>query len=99
MRVVEKFSQINSSVEISREEHEHCDVCFRAKQTRVPFISSENKANNIFNLIHCDLWGAYREATFCGATCFLTIVVDYSRAMWVYLLKGKMKYLRLLRIF
>ena len=32
-----------------------CDVCFKAKQTREMFYSSDNKAKNCFDLIHCDL--------------------------------------------
>jgi len=37
-----------------------CDVCFRAKQTRSRFSISENKASDLFDLIHCDVWGPYR---------------------------------------
>ncbi|XP_050895027.1 uncharacterized protein LOC127101610 [Lathyrus oleraceus] len=36
-----------------------CEVCFRAKQTREKFPLSQNKASSAFELIHCDLWGAY----------------------------------------
>lgn len=34
-----------------------CDVCFRAKQTRQCFSESLNNAKEMFDLIHCDLWG------------------------------------------
>ena len=37
-----------------------CDVCLRAKQSRDHFPIIENKATDIFELIHCDLWGGYR---------------------------------------
>ncbi|GJT43032.1 retrovirus-related pol polyprotein from transposon TNT 1-94 [Tanacetum coccineum] len=66
-----------------------CDVCLRAKQSRDHFPISENKATDIFELIHCDLWGGYRTLSSCGASYFLTIVDDYSRAVWIYLLKNK----------
>ncbi|KAH9781145.1 retrovirus-related pol polyprotein from transposon RE1 [Citrus sinensis] len=36
---------------------QNCDVCFRAKQCRDKFVLSNNKASDIFELIHCDLWG------------------------------------------
>jgi len=36
---------------------DHCDVCLGAKQTRNKFPLSENKASDMFKLIHCDLWG------------------------------------------
>ncbi|CAJ2632240.1 unnamed protein product [Trifolium pratense] len=66
-----------------------CDVCFRAKQCREEFILSNNKASDIFELIHCDLWGPYRTAALCGAHYFLTIVDDFSRGVWIYLLNDK----------
>ena len=37
-----------------------CDACIHAKQTRMPFPLSNNKASQIFDLVHCDIWGAYR---------------------------------------
>ncbi|CAH9142240.1 unnamed protein product [Cuscuta epithymum] len=40
-------------------------------------------------MIHCDLWGPYKSPSSCGARQFLTIVDDYSRAVWVYLLLDK----------
>jgi hypothetical protein len=66
-----------------------CDICLRAKQSRDNFPVSEKKAATPFHLIHCDLWGPYRNATFCGARYFLTIVDDFSRAVWIYLLIDK----------
>ncbi|KAJ4755428.1 Retroelement pol polyprotein-like [Rhynchospora pubera] len=66
-----------------------CDTCMRAKQTREVFPISLNKALEPFELIHCDIWGAYRVASHCGAHYFLTIVDDFSRAVWVYLMVEK----------
>ena len=66
-----------------------CDICHRAKQTRNSFPLSENTASNLFEMIHCDLWGPYRTTSSCGASYFLTIVDDFSRAIWVTLLVDK----------
>ena len=66
-----------------------CDVCFRAKQTREVFPVSTNKSIECFSLIHCDVWGPYRVPSSCGAVYFLTIVDDFSRAVWTYLLLAK----------
>ena len=66
-----------------------CEVCFRAKQHRDKFPLSDNRATRIFEKVHCDLWGSYRHASSCGARYFFTIVDDYSRAVWVYLLIDK----------
>nr|AAC67205.1 putative retroelement pol polyprotein [Arabidopsis thaliana] len=66
-----------------------CDVCFRAKQTREVFPDSSNKSTDCFSLIHCDVWGPYRVPSSCGAVYFLTIVDDFSRSVWTYLLLAK----------
>ena len=42
----------------------------------------------VFELLHCDLWGPYKT-TSCGSKYFLTILDDYSRAVWIYLLPSK----------
>ena len=56
--------------------NKHCDTCHRAKHKRDSFPLSDNKASDLFELIHCDLWGPYRTAASCGAYYFFTIV-DY----------------------
>lgn len=40
-------------------------------------------------MIHCDVWGPYRVQSSCGTRYFLTIVDDYSRSVWTYLLLEK----------
>ncbi|GKB90804.1 ribonuclease H-like domain-containing protein, partial [Tanacetum coccineum] len=66
-----------------------CETCHRAKQTRKPFPLSDNKSKSIGELVHLDLCGPYRVTSREGYKYFLTIVDDYSRAVWVYLIKSK----------
>ncbi|XP_010420948.1 PREDICTED: uncharacterized protein LOC104706448 [Camelina sativa] len=66
-----------------------CDVCFCAKKTRESFPLSMNKTSTIFELIHIVLWGPYRVPSHSGARYFLTIVDDYSKGVWLYLLPNK----------
>ncbi|XP_013622886.1 PREDICTED: uncharacterized protein LOC106328890 [Brassica oleracea var. oleracea] len=66
-----------------------CGICFKSKQTRGVFSESFNKASVPFELIHVDLWGPYRTKSSCGAVYFLTIVDDFSRAVWIHLLLEK----------
>jgi len=68
-----------------------CDVYFHAKQSRTKFRVSENKAKNLFELVHCDIEGPYRVSSLCGAHYFLTIIDDVSRVVWLYLMKEKSK--------
>ena len=58
-----------------------CDVCLKAKLTRLPFNISENKALKPFDLVHCDIWGAYFVKSFGGASYFLTILGDATRCV------------------
>jgi IS30 family transposase len=87
-----KTTQLVSSCDgsrVSELQNKVCDTCQRAKQTREKFPLNNHKASNTFDLIHCDLWGAYRTPSSCGASYFLTIVDDCSRAVWIFLLVDK----------
>ncbi|KAL2927193.1 Retrovirus-related Pol polyprotein from transposon RE1 [Bienertia sinuspersici] len=66
-----------------------CVVCPMAKQTRDIFPTSDSRASRVFELVHCDLWGPYTTPSSCDAIYFLTLVDDFSRAVWVYLLVTK----------
>ncbi|GKB21958.1 ribonuclease H-like domain-containing protein [Tanacetum coccineum] len=66
-----------------------CDVCQRAKQTRETFPLSDHKSKTLGELVHLDLWGPYRVHNREGCRYFLTIVDDYFRDVWVYLVKTK----------
>lgn len=56
------------------------NVCFYAKQQRKIFSKSQIHTNMCFQLIHMDLRIPYKYKSFNGATYFLTIVDDFSRA-------------------
>ncbi|KAL9233094.1 hypothetical protein vseg_008132 [Gypsophila vaccaria] len=77
----------------------HCDICLRSKQTRSIFSLSNNKAAMLFDLIHCDVWGPYKPNLACGSRYFLSIVDDYSRCVWVFLMKSKAEVPTLLKEF
>ncbi|KAL0366931.1 UNVERIFIED_CONTAM: Retrovirus-related Pol polyprotein from transposon RE2 [Sesamum radiatum] len=66
-----------------------CDICHKAKQSRVPFPVSSSHAAEIFDLVHMDLWGPYKANSISGYTYLLTLVDDHSRCMWIFLLKQR----------
>ncbi|KAG8495219.1 hypothetical protein CXB51_012817 [Gossypium anomalum] len=68
---------------------QNCPVCPLAKQNRLPFPLSNTRAETTFSLLHLDLWGPYRVSTHSGHRYFLTIVDDFTRLTWVYLLRLK----------
>ncbi|GAA0161672.1 hypothetical protein LIER_39276 [Lithospermum erythrorhizon] len=70
-----------------------------AKQCRDSFPISDSRASTAFDLLHCDLWGPNKLPASNGACYFLTIVDDYSRAVWVYLLHAKSDVFTIFRSF
>jgi len=79
--------------------YSHCHVFPLAKQSHAPFPSSNNHANNIFSLIHVDVWGPYLTTNRDRSRLFLTIVDDYSCVMWVFLMQSKGQVLSHLKMF
>ncbi|GJY43264.1 ribonuclease H-like domain-containing protein [Tanacetum coccineum] len=61
----------------------------QAKQTREPFPLSDHTSSKLGDLVHLDLWGPYKVNSFEGFRYFFTVVDDYTRAVWVYLIKSK----------
>ncbi|KAL2933792.1 Retrovirus-related Pol polyprotein from transposon TNT 1-94 [Bienertia sinuspersici] len=88
MKVVRSLLGVDSS-DFNNVCGDNCQVCYMAKQPRDSFPLSNNKATDLFELIHCDIWGPYDVESSNGSHYFLTIVDDYSRATWVYLMVGK----------
>ncbi|KAL2236391.1 UNVERIFIED_CONTAM: Retrovirus-related Pol polyprotein from transposon RE1 [Sesamum indicum] len=79
-----------ATLQISTPHKEHiCNICPLAKQTRIPFCLSTTKIVSCFDLIHVDIWGPYKQATMSGAHYVLTIVDDFSRATWTFLMRHK----------
>ena len=75
-----------------------CSICPKAKLHRQSFLLSNTRANDVFELIHVDIWGAYRCTTYDGYKYFLTIVDDYL-STWVHLMSSKSNAFPLLQSF
>ena len=63
------------------------DVCYRTKQSRLQFHVSHNKAKDLFEIMHYDVWGLYRVPSSCRAHYFLILADDASQEVWLYLMK------------
>lgn len=66
-----------------------CDICELAKHHRVSYLPSENKTTIPFMKIHSDVWGPAKIATPSGYRYFVTFIDEFSRMIWVSLLKNK----------
>ena len=81
------LKQIDSAITL---DHTNvCDICPLAKQRRLPFSVSQSNSNKSFDLIHCDIWGPFGTTSYSGFRYFLTIVDDFTRCTWVYMIKAK----------
>lgn len=67
-----------------------CECCIQGKMARVPFPKKAKKqSENILDLIHTDICGPMQTVTPGGNRYFLTVIDDFSRYSWVYLLQMK----------
>jgi len=67
-----------------------CSVCVTTKLTKKPFTSSTRRATAPLQLVHTDLTGPVRTATFLGGHKYAMIFVDdYSRFTRLYTMKFK----------
>ncbi|KAL2933741.1 Retrovirus-related Pol polyprotein from transposon TNT 1-94, partial [Bienertia sinuspersici] len=66
-----------------------CLTCPLARFTKLPYSVSPRMAKHKFDMVHIDIWGPYRVSTMGNHRFFLTLVDDYSREVWVQLLKTK----------
>ncbi|KAG6676363.1 hypothetical protein I3842_15G147500 [Carya illinoinensis] len=66
-----------------------CEICPLAKQHKLPFTPSETLVFKPFDLIAVDIWGPNQVQSYNGTKYFLTIVDQYTRCTWIYLLQTK----------
>ncbi|KAL2251379.1 UNVERIFIED_CONTAM: Retrovirus-related Pol polyprotein from transposon RE1 [Sesamum indicum] len=76
-----------------------CKICPLAKQHRMPFSLSESCTKSVFELIHMDVWGPYRKHSVNNYEYMLTIVDDFNRSTWTYLMLHKSQTLSKLKQF
>ena len=76
-----------------------CSICPYARQTGLAFKPSSFIAKFAFKLLHLDTWGPYNTPTLNGRHYFLTVVDDFTRATWTFLLRTKAESFQKLSIF
>jgi hypothetical protein len=67
-----------------------CEGCIEGKQHHKPFPSDGGmRATNPLEIVHSDVCGPMRTTSLGGARYFVTYIDNFSRKVWVYLLKSK----------
>lgn len=72
---------------------QHCHMCPQSKQTRI-FFETCLSTNS-----HGPMGGPFHYVTYNGERYFLTIVDDFTRATWVYLMHSKLDTLSMIKNF
>ncbi|KAH9697306.1 hypothetical protein KPL71_023556 [Citrus sinensis] len=68
---------------------EFCEKCVFGKATRLKFNTGKHETKQTLDYIHSDIWGPSQIPSHGGARYFITFIDDYSRKLWVYILKHK----------
>lgn len=73
----------------ANEGYKLCESCQFGKSHSLQFSLSSNRAKTPFELVHSDLGGSSHVETSDGCRYYVLFLDDYSRYMWLYLLKYK----------
>lgn len=66
-----------------------CEQCVLGKSKRVSFQTAIHKTKLPFEYIYSDLWGPSRTESHEGGKYFMSIIDEYSRRVWTFILKQK----------
>ncbi|GKC72215.1 retrotransposon protein, putative, ty1-copia subclass [Tanacetum coccineum] len=69
--------------------HSYLKNCVLGKSHRVSFSVGRHTTQGVIDYVHSDLWGPSQVESLGGKRYFLSIVDDYSRRVWVYILGFK----------
>lgn len=65
-----------------------CDICYFAKEKKLPFPVGTSSTSSCFDMIHVDIWGPICSSMD-GYRYFLSIVDGHSRYTWLCFMKNK----------
>lgn len=66
-----------------------CKVCMKGKQCRKPFTNMGTRAVNKLEIVHSDVCGPIQIQSMSGCKYFVTFIDDFTRKVFVYVLKNK----------
>ncbi|XP_042036656.1 uncharacterized mitochondrial protein AtMg00300-like [Salvia splendens] len=66
-----------------------CEQCILSKSKKLTYPAGIHTSTAPLGYIHSDLWGPAPVATIGGGKYYLSIIDDYSRKLWVFILKEK----------
>ena len=66
-----------------------CKHCLYGKQSKQKFKTGKHTSKGILDYIHSDVWGPSPTTSYGGSSYFVSFIDDFSRKVWVYMLKKK----------
>ena len=66
-----------------------CKHCIYGKQCRQKFKVGSHVSKGVLDYVHYDLWGPSPTISYGGAKYYVLFIDDFSRKVWVYVLKRK----------
>ena len=66
-----------------------CEECILAKNKKLSFHKAKHCSKAPLDYAHSDVWGPAQTQSIGGGRYFLSIIDDYSRKLWLYVMKDK----------
>lgn len=66
-----------------------CEECILAKSKKLPYPKGNHASTASLDYAHSDLWGPAPVNSMGGERYYMSIIDDYSRKTWLYVLKEK----------
>ncbi|GMF60746.1 unnamed protein product [Phytophthora fragariaefolia] len=92
-RLMQDMSKTKALADLHRAQDDNtyfCRSCVYAKSHRTPFNNAPvERAKAPLGKVHSDMTGPFPVPTLSGCHTFLTIIVDYSRYMYLYVIRNK----------
>nr|KYP59920.1 Retrovirus-related Pol polyprotein from transposon TNT 1-94 [Cajanus cajan] len=66
-----------------------CEHCVLGKHHRIKFPKAQHTTKSTLDYVHSNCWGPSRVPSLGGGRYFLSIIDDYSRMTWIFIMKHK----------
>lgn len=83
------FNSLKSALNIKVPTGLKCTVCIKGKHARDPFKETGSRAAKPLEIIHSDVCGKMSEKSLGGANYFVTFIDDFTRKIFIYVMKSK----------
>lgn len=70
-------------------EHLRCEECVLGKSKKLAYPKGKHTSVKPLDYAHSDLWGPAQTNSIGGGRYYMSIIEDYSRKIWIYVLKEK----------